>query len=156
MKNTFMQKEVIGALVAALILGGGVGYYGATKMGGVSPESARGAQWGNREGGPRGPGMMRGGPGARGAGFASGEVIAQDDMSITVKAPDGSTKIILVTESTEVMNATKGTVQDVEVGKNVMVNGTPNQDGSVTAQSVNIRPAGMGFPGRGGERSPQQ
>lgn len=153
MKNTFMQKEVIGALVIALLVGGAGGYYGAQKMGRSPEAGARGGWNGAREGGPRGPGMNRGGQ--RGPGFAAGEVIAKDETSITVKAPDGSTKIILVTESTEVMNAAKGTIGDVEVGKNVMVNGTPNQDGSVTAQSVNIRPAGMTFPMRGGDR-PQQ
>ncbi len=150
--KTFMQKEVIGVIIAALIVGGGAGYYAAGMMGGSS--GADRAAWGNREGGPRGAGMMGGARGARGgAGFAAGEVIAKDETGITVKSPDGSTKIIFVTESTEVMNAEKGTVSDVVVGKNVMVNGTPNQDGSVTAQSVNIRPAGMAFPTRGAPRA---
>ncbi len=141
--ETFKQKEVIGALVGVFLLGGAVGYFVAPTS--ASPEGARG-QWSGREGGQRGPGMGRG---ARGAGFAAGEVIAKDETSITVKAQDGSTKIILVTESTEVMNASKGTIADVAVGTNVMVNGAPNQDGSVTAQSLNIRPAGMAFPMRG-------
>lgn len=146
-----MQKEVIGALIGALIIGGAAGYYCAGMMGG----SAGGDRpaWGNREGGPRGAMGARGARG--GAGFAAGEVIAKDETSITVKSPDGSTKIVFVTESTEVMNAVKGGVSDVVVGKNVMVNGTPNQDGSVTAQSVNIRPAGMAFPVRGGVPRPE-
>jgi hypothetical protein len=141
--ETFKQKEVIGALVGVFLLGGAAGYFAVPKS--SAPEGARG-QWSGREGGQRGPGMGRG---QRGAGFAAGEVIAKDETSVTVKAQDGSTKIVLVTESTEVMNATKGTVADVAIGKNVMINGTPNQDGSVTAQSVNIRPAGMAFPMRG-------
>ena len=141
--ETFKQKEVIGALIGVFLLGGVAGHYAVPS--GQSQEGGRG-QWAGREGGQRGPGMGRG---QRGPGFAAGEVIAKDETSITVKAQDGSTKIILVTESTEVMNATKGTITDVTVGQNVMVNGAPNQDGSVTAQSLNIRPAGMAFPMRG-------
>lgn len=141
--ETFKQKEVIGALIGVFLLGGAAGHYAVPSA--QSPEGGRG-QWSGREGGQRGPGMGRG---QRGPGFAAGEVIAKDETSITVKTQDGSTKIILVTESTEVMNATKGTIADVTVGQNVMVNGAPNQDGSVTAQSLNIRPAGMAFPMRG-------
>ncbi|MFM2414972.1 MAG: hypothetical protein RI911_665 [Candidatus Parcubacteria bacterium] len=143
--ESFKQKEVIGALVGVFLLGGALGHYVMPSSNGTPTGNA---QFSGRDGGQRGPGMGGRG-GQRGAGFAAGEVIAKDETSITVKMQDGSTKIILVTESTEVMNAAKGTIADVVIGKNVMVNGAPNQDGSVTAQSLNIRPAGMSFPMRG-------
>jgi pectate lyase len=90
------------------------------------------------------PGMggTRGATGARGGGVTAGDIIAKDATSITVKAQDGSTKIVLVSGSTQVAKSTTGTEADLTIGTNVTVIGSANADGSVTAQSVQIRPAG--------------
>lgn len=76
-----------------------------------------------------------------GGGFSGGEVISKDDSGVTLKSQDGSTKIILISKSTQVMKSTSGSIEDVSVGENLMVTGVSNADGSITAQTVQIRPA---------------
>jgi hypothetical protein len=75
-----------------------------------------------------------------GTSIVNGEIIAKDDQSITVKAQDGGSKIILYSGSTEVSKFASGNIDDLEVGKSVMVNGSSNQDGSITAKTIQLRP----------------
>ncbi|HYF04956.1 MAG TPA: hypothetical protein VEA59_02180 [Patescibacteria group bacterium] len=74
-------------------------------------------------------------------GLTGGEVISKDATSITIKLMDGGSKIVFFGSSTTVGKATMGTLSDITVGSNVMVNGQPNSDGSVTALSIQLRQA---------------
>jgi ribosomal protein S1 len=69
-----------------------------------------------------------------------GEVTAIDDKSMTVKMPDGSSKIVILSESAKYNQSTEAKKADVKVGTNVMVSGKDNTDGSITAESINLNP----------------
>jgi hypothetical protein len=70
----------------------------------------------------------------------AGEIIAADDKSITVKMQDGSTKIVLIADTTAINKAEQGTKTDLKTGEKVLVFGSTNNDGSVTAQNVQLNP----------------
>jgi len=78
--------------------------------------------------------------GGTGANFLNGEIISKDEQSLTIKLPDGGSKIIFFSDSTEISKFVNGASNDLEVGKTISVNGTTNQDGSLTAKSIQLRP----------------
>ena len=136
-----MNKKIVAGIVGVVIIVGAAFYGGMVY--GKSSTPARG-QFGNGQftGGSNGAG----GTGIRGGinrgGFTAGEIISKDASSITIKMQDGSTKIILIGSSTQVTKSTTGSSDDLTTGVNVTVTGTANSAGSVTAESVQIRPAG--------------
>ena len=75
-----------------------------------------------------------------GVGFTTGQVVAKDSQSITVSTINGSSKIILINNNTPVSKQASGAMTDIVVGTEISITGTTNQDGSVSAQSVQIRP----------------
>ncbi len=89
---------------------------------------------------------VRGGNGGRtftrnGANGIFGTIIKKDQQSITVQMQDGSSKIVFVDSSTRVSKTVSGSLDDAAVGAPVSVNGTPNSDGSITAQNIQLRSA---------------
>ncbi len=70
----------------------------------------------------------------------NGEIIKKDDKSITVKANDNSSKIIYFSASTTISKFAEGSKNDLQIGDNIMANGTSNSDGSVVAQMIQMRP----------------
>lgn len=151
-----------GALVGALICFGG-GYYAGKAF--TVPGGQRGqfaGQFGQAQG--QGQNGTRTGTGRSMNGFAVGTILSKDASSITVQlggpagAANGSasgSRIILLGDGTQVGKFSAGTAADLAVGQDVTVTGTPNGDGSITAQQIQIRPAGMTGPGFGGPRGGQ-
>ena len=67
-----------------------------------------------------------------------GEIISQDKKSITVKLPDGSSKIILISENTKINRTTEGSVDDLETGKQIVVFGQENSDKTISATNIQL------------------
>ena len=66
--------------------------------------------------------------------------MSMDGNSITVKLQDGQSKIIILSDTTEINQASKAAKTDLSAGKQVAVFGTENSDGSVTAQNIQLNP----------------
>lgn len=144
-----MNNKIILGIVGLLFIAGS--FYGGMAYAKSSTRSR--GQFGNGQMMANGQfpgGGMRGG--MNGGGFTVGEIISKDTSSITIKMQDGSTKIVLVSDSTQVMKSASGSLADLSNGTNVVVTGTTNSDGSITGQSVQIRPAST-TPFMGGART---
>jgi len=142
-----MKKTIVLCVLLVLIAGAG-SFFGGMKYTQAKNSATRTQQAAARQGGFNGMGRRNGANGQNGA-FINGEILSKDDKSVTIKLQDGGSKIVLLSGSTTIGKTTDGTVNDLEVGKNVMVNGTNNSDGSVTAQSIQIRPNIPAAPAQG-------
>ncbi len=78
---------------------------------------------------------------ARGGNAVSGEILTKDDKSITIKLRDGGSRIAFMGQTTQILKSSAGTFADISVGAQVSVVGTQNSDGSMIAQSVQLRPS---------------
>ena len=124
-------------LLVLLIVAGGAFYGGMEYQ--ESRRSALRGQFGGGEGGRFG-GQLQGTGNRAGFRPIAGEIIGSDDKSITVKLQDGSSKIVLLLDKTEINKAEKATITDLKTGEQVAVFGNENSDGSITAQNIQLNP----------------
>lgn len=138
-----MTKKNIIILAAALVVLMGASFYGGMKYSGPSSASlANGVRMGagSFTGGSR---FVRNGSGVfiGNGGVVAGEIVSIDENGVTVKLRDGGSKVVFFSGATTVTKQAEGTRADLAEGVSVIVEGTANQDGSITANSVQIRPA---------------
>lgn len=141
-----MKKEFIVPVIIAAVVFAGAGFFGGMQYQKSQKVSFRGGD-GNfmMAGGQRGGGTGgQGGQRMMGQGFRPvvGEIISADDKSITVKMDDGSSKIVLISDTTSINKTDPGTKTDLSVGTKVGVFGQDN-NGTITAQNIQIYPQQM-------------
>lgn len=131
------NHKIIFGVIIVLVAGGA--FYAGTKYASADRNNmranfTRGMQTG-------GGAALSGQKGMRLGGMIGGEILSKDDKSITIKTPNGGSRLVFLSGTTEVSKSVTGTLEDLSVGAQVSVQGTDNSDGSVTAKSVQIRSA---------------
>ena len=120
--------------MGVIVVGGASFYAGSAYQKGTgapTQSDTAGRQFGS---GQNGAGGMRNRN--RMGGFITGDIIAKDAISITVKLSDGGSKIVFFTPKTSLTKNVSASLQDLTVGERVAVNGAANPDGSINAQSI--------------------
>lgn len=142
-------KVIIGLVIVAIlafyagnVYGGRSSTNAGNRTGVAGMAGARGANGTFTRGTGGNAGFASGVSGMRGGSLITGNVISKDDKSVTIGINGGGSKIVFYSASTTVMKSTAGSIGDVSVNEQVVITGTANSDGSVTAQSIQIRPAG--------------
>lgn len=128
------MKNINTIAIILLFVGLGGGFFGGMQY----QKSQRQAGQFDRQAGNPGQGRRFGGNGNMRP--VAGEILNADDKSITVKMMDGSSKIVLLSDKTQINKATTAVKADLKIGEKVAVFGAENSDGSVTAQSIQLNP----------------
>lgn len=137
MKNNMLIVAIIVVVVAGTAFFGGMKYQ-QSQAAGNNGSNSQAAQGSEGQNGPGHAGGPEGFNGNRRGGATRGEILSQDDKSITVKMTDGSTKIVILSDRTTVNKTTKGAKSDLKKGEQVAAFGSANSDGSITAESISI------------------
>lgn len=136
-----MKKLLLIIIVIIVVVGGGAFYGGMKYEQNVNAQTIA-AQRTQRAANFGGAGQK---PDQRTAGdaggFIGGQIISKDAQSITVKSSDGSSKIVFFSDTTKIMKSAEGSPSDFATGKQVSVNGKTNQNGSITAETIQLRQA---------------
>jgi hypothetical protein len=120
------KKQIYSSLIITAVIFSGLGYYaGMKKSSSDSPRQFQGGQRASR--------------GFGGGGVTQGEVISFDNQMLTLKGRDGGSKVIVVTDTTKVLKSVTGVKSDVKTGSSVVIMGTQNSDGSITAETLQLR-----------------
>jgi hypothetical protein len=150
-----MNRTIWTGIIVAIIFGGGGFYGGMQYQAGQKPAVSAAGRFGGAGGAGfagRGAGGFAGAGAAGGATF--GTIIAASPTSITIQLPTSTsttattgTKIVLLDNATQISAMESVPPSSLKVGQSVTVAGTPNSDGSVTASTVQVRPATTGRTG---------
>jgi len=138
--------KTIGIIVGVIVLCAAVGagaFYGGTIYERQQVANVRNSFFNGRGGN---------GPGGGGGGFGGGvfgTVKSITGNTIQISTPQNVTTVNL-SDATTFMKTITGTVSDVQVGETITVRGQRDSSGNVTADSIQILPAGTTFGGRGG------
>jgi len=140
-----MNKTLIIIITIVLLVGGGAFYGGMKYAESKNPrlsldQRQQFLQGNNIEGN-----LQRGAGREAGSNSLTGEVIDKDEQSLTLKMPDGGSRIVFFSGSTQISKTAEGSISDIDIGKQIMVSGDQNSDGSYTAKTIQLSPR---YPGR--------
>jgi Domain of unknown function (DUF5666) len=127
---------VIVALVGGIYYGKSTAASAAGRFGGAGASSTRTG--------------FTGRGGAAGGGFVAGQILSLGAGSMTIQLANGNSQVVFYSSSTAVIKPEPAPVSSLMPGTMVMIGGTTNSDGSLTAQSIQVRTAGASGFGGGG------
>ncbi|KKU82256.1 MAG: hypothetical protein UY10_C0039G0006 [Microgenomates group bacterium GW2011_GWA2_47_8] len=138
------NQNILIACAVTAVVAGGLGYTFGSRMARVGRFADFGERNGarvmtNRDQNKQGSGGMMGRGGA-----LTGEVTAKDDKTLTIKLSDGSSKIVILADTTTYRTSTETGLDKVEVGTKVAAYGTTSTDGTTVATSIEINPQMFG------------
>lgn len=139
-----MKNNSIAIIIVVAIIVGAGGFFAGMKYQQSQRPSFGGQFAGNFTGRGQNGGQPRGGANAS---RVMGDIISSGNNTVTVKLADGSSKIILLSSSTQINKAVSASTTDLTTGTTISVFGTTNSDGSVTASDIQINPGIRGQPG---------
>jgi hypothetical protein len=151
------KKGLIVAVALILIVAVG-GFFGgsayqktqsASVQGNFNANSGLGAMGYGQNGNVQGQGMIP----------VTGKIASSDSESFTIKLDDGSSKIVLLNSKSSINKSSTVSGSDLKTGEQVMVIGTSNSDGSLTASSIQLgnlpdMPGLGGSPANGSNQNP--
>ena len=144
-------KIVVGVFLVAAVAAGS--FYGGLLYGEnqaqaafATPEDAAGQWAAAGEGRPGMPGQRGAGSGQ--GGMLSGEILVIDNGELTIEDASGRRITVHVTDTALIQKQADVTVADLQEGETVIVSGSQESDGSITARMVQVSSLGnLGMPG---------
>lgn len=127
-----MNKNIIVFVVLMIILATG-GFYAGMQY----QLQKRTGQFGNSTFGGR---FITRSPNGQNSRSIRGQVINLSSGNLTLKLPDGTTRIVILSSSTTFVQSVKINKNDLKTGDAVSIFGVANSDGSLTAKDVLINP----------------
>lgn len=138
-----LSKKTLSVIAAAAVAVAAIFFLAGFAAGKHRPVKSQATGFGPAGGMMRGQGMTgaaNGGMRGRAGNGATGTVLSSDATSITLSTQGEGSKTVLISPSTVILKSAAGTREDLSNGSNVIVTGTPNADGSISAASVSVRP----------------
>ncbi len=127
-----MNKNILGIVLIVVVVGGASYMYGKSS---VSIQKRDDTSSFSQNGGRRGAGMVRAGDS-----FINGEILSLDGTSVTIKLRDSGSKLVFISaSSTRITKTTEGSFADLATGRRIMIGGSTNSDGSMTATTIQLR-----------------
>lgn len=135
-----MKKvHIIWAIVAVVALAGGF-FWGKSMA--ASTAGTRGGTGRFAFGSSTAGGFAGRGGAVAGGGFTAGQVTAVSSDSLTLQLANGNSENVFFSSSTQIIVPQPASISSVQPGTMVMIGGTQNSDGSVTASTIQVRNAG--------------
>jgi type V secretory pathway adhesin AidA len=128
-----MKKNIIIKGIFLIIFIGGICFYGGMKYSEQNKKTPDFKNLQNTEGFSK----TRPAEDSRG-GIINGEIIDQDETKIIIKSADQGSKIIFLSEKTIISKTVEANLNDLQIGKKIMISGKTNEDGSITAESIQL------------------
>ena len=135
-------RIAVGVLVLVLVAGGS--FYGGTVYGRGQAQAAGSARLRaarGTDGGAAGQ-FAAGQRGAGQGGMLFGQIQDIGDGTLTITDNSGAQRKVQVTDTTLIQKQASVTLADLQTGESVIVSGSTGSDGSITARSVQVAPAG--------------